>query len=138
MAIDPSREPCPFCGKPILATAVKCRYCGQYLIKDDLPEPPASPPQVVKPSEFLVPTNVSGWSIVSCYAGFIGLCLPFIGLVFAIPAFICGIVALRKRSGKGTYGAVTSDVRAILGLIFSSLAILGYGGLILLALIRSK
>jgi hypothetical protein len=46
------------------------------------------------------------------------------GLVFAIPALICGILALRRRRTTGSYGAVTSDVRAILGIIFSSIGLL--------------
>jgi hypothetical protein len=30
------REPCPFCGELILAAAVKCRHCGEFL--DELPQ----------------------------------------------------------------------------------------------------
>jgi predicted branched-subunit amino acid permease len=84
--------------------------------------------------QFLVPTNVSGWSIVACYAGFIGMCLPLFGLVFAIPAVICGIEAQRRRKKTASYGSVTSDIRAILGLVFSSIAILLWGGLAALIL----
>jgi len=114
---------------------VKCRFCGKFL-DDDLAELANQRRQTVQPTEFLVPTGVSAWSIISCYAGFIGFCLPFVGVLFAIPAFICGIVALRKRRGAGSYGAVTSDIRAIIGLILSSLAILGWGGLLVVLLLE--
>jgi hypothetical protein len=137
MSDDPPREPCPFCGELILATAIKCRFCGRFLDEDELPPLPCSSTSV-KPIEFLVPTNVSRCSIASCYFGFIGLCLPIVGLVFAIPAFICGVVALRKRRKDVSYGAVTSDIRAIMGLVFSGLAILLYGGIIIYALIRGR
>jgi hypothetical protein len=90
---------------------------------------------VVEPTDFIVPTNVSPWAIASCYLGFVGFFLPLIGLVFAIPAFICGIVAIRKRARGANYGAVTSNIRAIIGLVLSSLAILGYGGLLIAMLV---
>ena len=28
---DSERVPCPYCGEPILADAVKCRFCGEWL-----------------------------------------------------------------------------------------------------------
>src|SRR5207302_5138360 len=75
-----------------------------------------------EPIELLVPTtDVSAWSICSCYLGLGGMCLPGIGLIFAIPALICGIIALRKRKKADSYGRVTSDIRAILGIVFSSI-----------------
>jgi hypothetical protein len=103
---------------------------------EDREQPPrrARHESAVQPTDFLIPTNVSGWSILSCYLGLIGFCLPFIGLVFAIPAFVFGIVALLNRSRSRTYGAVTSDVRAVIGLILSSLAILGWGSLLIVML----
>jgi hypothetical protein len=39
--------------------------------------------------------------------------------------------ALCKQKRTVSYGSVTSDIRAILGLVFSSVAILLWGGLIL-------
>jgi hypothetical protein len=30
---DEDRRPCPFCGKPIMARAVKCRFCREWLSK---------------------------------------------------------------------------------------------------------
>jgi predicted branched-subunit amino acid permease len=88
-------------------------------------------------TQFIVPTNVSAWSLVACYAGFIGMCLPLAGLAFAIPAFICGIIALRKRKKATSYGAITSDIRAVLGLVFSSIALLLWGGVLVMVFISS-
>jgi hypothetical protein len=131
-------EPCPFCGEPVSVTASRCRSCGEYLDEEDpeleRPVRRRSREEEVQATDFLIPTNVSGWSMAACYLGFIGFCLPIVGLVFAIPAFICGIVAWRKRRQASTYGAVTSDIRAIIGLVLSSLAILGYGALLVMML----
>src|SRR5579883_320273 len=86
----------------------------------------------VDPVGFIVPTDVSAWSIISCYAGLIGFCLPFVGILFAIPGLICGIVALRRRKKAASYGAVTSDVRAVIGVVLSSLSLLGNGAFLAL------
>lgn len=87
------------------------------------------------PTTLIVPTNVSGWAIASCYMGLIGFCIPLFGLVFAVPALICGIIALRKPARGGTYGAVTSNIRAVIGVVLSSLAILLYGGFLIVGLL---
>jgi hypothetical protein len=79
--------------------------------------------------DFLLPTNVSGWSIAACYLGGVGCFLPLVGLAMALVALPCGIIALRqkkKQSTKGSYGSVTSDIRAIIGIIASSLVIVGH------------
>jgi hypothetical protein len=50
-----------------------------------------------------------------------------IGLFFGIIALICGIIALRQRKKKrapGSYGAVTSDMRAIIGIILGAIGTL--------------
>jgi hypothetical protein len=134
-----TEEPCPFCGRPVPTTATKCRFCGEYLDEDD-DEPERRPRrrgEAVEATDFLIPTNVSGWAIASCYMGLIGFCIPFAGLLFAVPAFICGIVALRKRRKGGSYNAVTSNIRAIIGLVLSSLAILGWGGLLICMIVTT-
>jgi hypothetical protein len=136
----PREDTCPECGRAVSRRRTRCRHCGASL----LDEPPdvdlrrlRRQSEDVDPVQFIVPTNVSAWSLISCYAGLIGMCLPIIGLVFALPAFICGIIALRRRKKAANYGAVTSDVRAILGLVFSSIALLLWGGLGLAALLGS-
>jgi len=121
---------------------VKCRFCGEELYEDeeddDRPLAKRRQRDAVEATDFLVPTNVSGWSLASCYMGLIGFCLPFLGLIFAVPALIFGIVALRKRKKSGSYSAVTSDIRAIVGLVLSSLAILGWGGLLVVMALKGR
>src|SRR5690242_9620332 len=100
MAGSPRKEPCPECGKLVSIRAAVCPYCDADLYEDedddnDRPRLPVERgPADIEPVDFLIPTNVSGWSIASCYLGLIGFCIPFAGLVFAIPAFIFGIIAL--------------------------------------------
>ena len=77
-------------------------------------------------TDILIPTNVSGYSIAACYLGLIS-CLPLVGLVTGIIAIVCGIVALRRRKkskAPDSYGAVTGDIRAILGIVLGSLGTL--------------
>jgi hypothetical protein len=137
MPDKPRMEPCPDCGKLVSVRAETCPFCDAELYEDDDDDRPLPRKRSgdVEAVDFLVPTNVSAWSILSCYLGLIGFCLPFVGMVFAIPAVIFGIIALRqrkKRKQPGTYGAVTSDIRAIVGLVLGGLAIVGYGTLIVL------
>jgi hypothetical protein len=54
----------------------------------------------------------------------------------ALVALVCGIVALRRRRNTGTYGAVTSDIRAIVGIVLSSLTLLTHLGFIALLIIK--
>ena len=134
MSSDPAEVPCPYCGKPVMARAERCPHCGEHLDEEE-PRPrrrrrPPPEPEI-QPTDFLVPTNVSPWAMASCYMGFVGFCLPLVGLVFAIPGFICGIIAVRKRAKAASYGAVTSNIRAIIGLVLSSLAIVLYGGFLI-------
>jgi hypothetical protein len=129
-------EPCPYCGELIPIAAARCRYCRRELDdEDDDLEPVRRRPRrnTVEATDFLVPTNVSGWALASCYLGLIGFCVPILGLVFAIPAIIFGIIALRKQKERAlTYGEVTSNIRAVIGLILGSLGIIGWGALLIL------
>src|SRR5262245_48517134 len=128
VTVERAEPTCPECGRPLAPGETVCRRCERRRRDDDDWDEPVRRRPVeepaIQPTDFIIPTNVSGWSIAACYLGLIGLCLPIVGLVFAIPAFICGIVALRRRRGpRQSYGAVTSDIRAIVGLALSGLAI---------------
>jgi hypothetical protein len=81
----------------------------------------------IEATDFLIPTGVSGWSMAACYFGLFSCFIPLLGFVMALIALPCGIVALRRRKKKGSsYGKVTGDIRAILGIVCSSLTILGH------------
>jgi hypothetical protein len=135
MSRPPREEPCPYCGELISATAARCRYCGRHLDDEEETRPRRRPRDTVEPTDFLVPTNVSGWALLSCYLGLIGFCLPVIGLVFAVPAVIFGIIAIRRQRERAVgYGEVTSNIRAIIGLILGSLATAGWGVVLVLML----
>jgi hypothetical protein len=88
---------------------------------DDCPRRRRS--DALDPVEFIVPTDVSGWSIVACYVGLISCFLPFVGIFPAVVAITCGIIALRKRKKAITYGRVTSDLRAIVGVVLGGLTL---------------
>jgi hypothetical protein len=76
----------------------------------------------VDPVGFIVPTDVSVWSILACYLGLIGCVLHPLALV----AIVLGIVALRKRKKATSYGRVTSDIRAVIGIVLGSITVLAY------------
>ena len=128
MPEEARKAPCPECGKLVSARAEVCPFCDAEMFEDDddhgRSRSPRRSPSDVEAVDFIVPTNVSVWSILACYMGLIGFCLPIVGLVFAIPAVIFGIMGLRRRKKTGSYGAVTSDIRAIIGLVLGSLGTL--------------
>jgi hypothetical protein len=93
--------------------------------EDDRPRRRREEPEF-EATDILIPTGVSGYSIAACYLGLVS-CLPVVGLFFGIIALICGIIALRQRKKKcapGSYGAVTSDMRAIIGIVLGGIGTL--------------
>jgi hypothetical protein len=121
---------CPFCRKTVPTEARQCPHCNQWLYEVDGSIRQGEPLGAV---DFLIPTRVSGRSLISCYMALLGFCLPFVGLLFAVPelvrgqnpaqgllvslpfvgllfavpAIICGFVAIRRRRKVASYGAVT-------------------------------
>ena len=128
MPAPAKQEPCPSCGELVSTRATRCRFCGEGLYEDDEDDRPRHS-NAVEPTDFLIPTNVSPWAIGSCYLGLIAFCLPFIGAVLGLVAVLFGIMALRGRKKTASYGSVTSNIRAIIGLVLGSLAIVIWGGL---------
>src|SRR5437667_11527071 len=134
MADVPSEQRCPNCGERVSSRAFVCPFCNANLYDAEIR---MKRTEDIGAVDFLVPTNVSGASILACYLGLIGFCLPLLGLLFAIPAVIFGIIALRRRRQAISYGAVTSDVRAIIGLVLGGLGTLHGLALLLLLLIAA-
>jgi hypothetical protein len=117
----PTSVTCPFCRKGVPAEAKQCPHCNEWLYDADGRLRQRG--DKVEPLDFLVPRRVSLSSMLACYLGLLGACVPFLGLAFAVPAIICGIVALRRRRKSATYGAVTSDIRAFIGIVLGALGI---------------
>lgn len=92
---------------------------------DDRPRRPRRQDEF-EATDILIPTGVSAYSMAACYFGLFSCFIPLLGLLMALIALPCGIVALKKRKKKATYGSVTGDIRAIIGIICSSLTLLGY------------
>jgi hypothetical protein len=84
--------------------------------------------QAVEATDFIVPTNVNPWALISAYMGLIGFCLPIIGIPFAVLAIIFAILGLRARPSKGgtTYGKVTGNIRAWIGLVLGIFGLVGW------------
>jgi hypothetical protein len=108
--------------------------------EDDYDDVPSRrrPEPAIEATDFLIPTGVSGYSIAACYFGLVSCFLPLIGVVLALIALVCGIVALRRRKKTGTYGSVTSDVRAVIGIVLSTLTLLFHLGFVALAIIKAN
>ncbi|MEI8120405.1 MAG: CD225/dispanin family protein [bacterium] len=91
-------KPCKFCGEMILATAVKCKHCGEFLKKK--PAPPPMPPSQTAPVQ--KPQHVETHLAQSIMVMLL-CCLPF-GLIATIYA--------SQVSGKLQSGDYTGAIHA--------------------------
>lgn len=89
-------------------------------------------PKPVDAVQFLVPTKTSIWALISCYTGFCGMLFPLIGLPFAIIGLITGVVALAKWKKGTSYGSITSNIRAIIGVVCSIIGLSLWGTILVI------
>lgn len=107
---------CPHCGEWTSAIRTSCQACGKSVVE-----------RPVDATDFLLPRNVSTWSMLACYIGLVSCIMPLIGAFTGLLAIVFAGIALAKRRKGTNYGAVTSDLRAVFGLIF------GIGSIVLWA-----
>ncbi len=70
-------------------------------------------------------------SLIAYYLGFVSL-LPFIGLVFAFPAIVFGVLALKARTQTPE---IEGGGHAWVGIVLAVLGLLIWGGILLLAVV---
>ena len=113
---------CPKCGTQNADALLACSACGAKL------SPPAKP-QGDATGGVIPYKNVP--ALLAYYLGLASL-LPCIGIFFAVPALVLGIIGLRKRAQNP---AVKGSVHAWIGIVLGGLMTLLWGGLTVLGII---
>lgn len=93
--------------------------------------PPPPLPQTADATGGIIPYK-NPQALIAYYLGIFGL-IPFIGLLLAIPAFILGIIGLRKRKKNPI---IKGSVHAWIGIILGFISI-AYHTLIIVALLAA-
>lgn len=112
----PEREERPiYCRRCDEPNSRQNRFCVRCGIPLRGGPPQGSPDPAL---QAILPVNVSPWALAAFFSGLAG-CIPLIGIPFAVAAIVCGILGIiRRPQGEASYGSTTSNIRAILGIIF--------------------
>ena len=115
---------CPYCGEWTPAAMDRCQACGEL---EHRSAPPAPADRPVQPEDFLVPRNVSIWSMLAFYIGFLSCIIPYAGFFLGIAVIGFAVTALCRRRRNTSYGEVSSDLRGVFGLLFGIASTLIWG-----------
>jgi len=99
------------------------------------PSVPTGPPPIPQTGDAtggLIPYK-NPHALIGYYLGIVGL-IPFIGILLAIPAFVLGIIGLKKRKQNPV---IKGAIHAWVGIILGGISI-AYHALIAVALLAAK
>ncbi len=109
------KKPCPACGTPILAEAVKCRHCGRML--EEPAAPPSPPPRLVdRDAEHLRLLSITYYVLAGIKA-LLG-CFPLIHVAIGIFVVAAGD-SLADGSTQGPPPAILGWIFIAIGGIFT-------------------
>jgi len=121
-----TKKPCPFCGKRIQSSSLKCMFCGEFLshVAGWSGGGAEAPPEVAtsRKRRGLVPEGYSGWAVVLACLGVLAL-VPAVGLLFGLFALAAAPVAFRRLNRDpnlhGKNWAVAGLILAAIGTLIN-------------------
>ena len=125
-----ARVPCPMCGELIAAKARKCRFCGETVSDESLPEEKDDAPM----SRVIPYKNPP--ALIGYYLGIFSLfpCFPI-----GIAAFVLGIIGWRRvLKNPELHGSVHAWIGIILGGLFGLLWLIFTGFVIFGAMMANQ
>ena len=84
------------------------------------------------PLSAVVPLGVSIWALLSFYLSLLSCLIPGLGLL----AILFGAIAFFTHKHQASYGSVTGNMRAVLGIMIGVLTSLGWMALLVIALMN--